>query len=84
MAAEDMYTLLNTLAAHRVRLAGPSTGKRWRLWSEEGERAMVMGYLRRILSVTTIKAQSLSLLGGLEGLGPVSSVTINRCQLSIS
>ena len=39
---------------------------------------MVMGYLRRILSVTTIKAESLSLFGRLEGLGPGSSAAVNR------
>ena len=77
-----MHTLLKTMASHKVRkrLAVPSSGKRARLRSEEGERAMVMGYLWRILSVTTIKAESLSLLGGIEGLGPGSSAAINRHQ----
>ena len=39
-----MHTLLKTMASHRVRkrLAVPSSGKRARLRSEEGERAMVM------------------------------------------
>ena len=50
MAAEDKHTLLNTRVAHRVRLAWPFTGKRGMLRSEEGERAMVMGYARRILT----------------------------------
>ena len=77
-----MHTLLKTMASHRVRkrLAVPSSGKRARLRSEEGERAMVMGYLRRILSVTTIKVQSLLLLGRLEGQGTGSSAAINRHQ----
>ena len=70
MVAEDMHALLNTIPTHRVRLAGPSTGKRWRIRLEVRERAMVMDYLRRILSVTTIKTQTISLLGQLEGLGP--------------
>ena len=77
-----MHTLLKTMASHRVRkrLAVPSSGKRARLRSEEGERAMVMVYLRRILSVTTIKVQCLLLLGRLEGQGPGSSAAINRHQ----
>ena len=55
-----MHTLLKTMESHRVRkrLAVPSSGKRARLRSEEGERAMVMGYLRRILSVTPSKLKA--------------------------
>ena len=51
------------MATSRVRVAGPSTGRKGILRSEEGERAMVMGYLRRTLSIATTKAQSSSLLG---------------------
>ena len=67
--SEDTHALLHTMAVSRVRVAGPSTGKRGRLRSEEGERAVVMGYLRRTLGIATIKAQCLSLLGRLESLG---------------
>ena len=76
--SEDTHALLNTMATSRVQVAGPSTGRKGRLRSENGERAMVMGYLRRTLSVATIKAQSMSLLGRLEGLGPGSAAAINR------
>ena len=68
--SEDTHALLHTMALSRVRVAGPSTGRRGRLRSEEGERAVVMGYLRRTLGVATVKAQCSSLLGRLEGLGP--------------
>ena len=37
-----------------------------------------MGYLRRKLSVTAIKAQCLSLLGRLEGLGNGASAAASR------
>ena len=76
--SEDTHTLLNIMATSRVRVAGPSTGRKGILRSEEGERAMVMGYLRRTLSIATTKAQSSSLLGRLEGLGPGSAAAINR------
>ena len=56
MAAEDKHTLLNTRVAHRVRLAWTFTGKRGRLRPEEVEHAMVLGYLKRMLSVTNTKA----------------------------
>ena len=43
---KDTHALLHTMATSRVRVVGPSTGRRGRLRSEEGERAVVMGYLR--------------------------------------
>ena len=66
------------MATSRVRVAGPSTGRQGRLRSEEGERAVVMGYLRRSLGIATIKAQCLSLLGRVEGLGPGSAAASHR------
>ena len=38
------------------------------------------GYLRRTLSVATVKAQAFSLLGRLEGLGPGAAAARNRRQ----
>ena len=78
--SEDTHALLHTMALSRVRVAGPSTGRRGRLRSEEGERAVVMGYLRRTLGVATIKAQCSSLLGRLEGLGPGGAAAAGRRQ----
>ena len=76
--SEDTHSLLNILATSRVRVAGPSTGRRGRLRTEDGERAVVMGHLRRTLGVATVKAQSLSLLGRLETLGPGVSQAASR------
>ena len=76
--SEDTHALLNTMATNRVRVAGPSYGKRGKMRSEEGERAVVMGYLRRVMGIATIKAQCLSLLGRLEGLGPGASAAVGR------
>ena len=66
------------MATHRVRLAGPSLGRRGRMRMEEGERSMVMGYLRRVLGVATIRAQCLSLLGRVESLGPGTAAATAR------
>ena len=76
--SEDTHALLHTMAVSRVRVAGPSTGRRDKIRPEEGERAVVMGYLRRTLSVAAIKAQCSSLLGRLEGLGPGAAAARNR------
>ena len=40
--------------------------------------AIIMGYLRRTLSVATIKAQCSSLHGRLKGLGPGAAAAVNR------
>ena len=75
--SENTHALLHAMAVNRVRVAGPSTGKRGSLRSEEGEMAMVMGYLGSTMGVATIKVQCLSLLGRLEGLGPGAAAAIN-------
>ena len=41
--SEDTHALLDIMATNRVSVAGPSTGKKGVLSSEEGERSMVMG-----------------------------------------
>ena len=48
--------------------------------TEEGERSIVIGYLRRTLGVATIKAQAYCLLGRLEGLGPGAAAARTRRQ----
>ena len=58
--SEDTHALLHTMANSRVKVAGPTVGRKGKLRSEEGERAGVMGYLRRTLGVAAIKAQCLS------------------------
>ena len=76
--SEDTHALLNILATNRVRVAGPSTGRKGKLRSEAGERAVVMGYLRRTLGVATVRAQCTSLLARLEVLGPGMSAAAGR------
>ena len=76
--SEDTHSLLATLATCRVRVAGPSRGKRGHMRSEEGERAVAISALRRRLGVLTVRCQSLSLLGRLEVLGPGTAAAAGR------
>ena len=78
--SEPCHALLAHLATSRVRVAGPTRGRRGILRSEEAERAMAMSTLRRRLGVATVRAQSLSLLGRLEGLGPGTAAAGGRRQ----
>ena len=74
--SQDTHSLIASLATSRVRVAGPSRGRRGHLRSEEGERAMAILALRRRLEVLTVRCQALSLLGRLEVLGPGSAADV--------
>ena len=76
--SEATHSLLDTLATSRVRMAGPSVGRRGLLRSEEGERAVAIATLRRRLGVMTVKCQASSLLGRLETLGPGGAAAAGR------
>ena len=78
--SEDTHSLLTAIAKSRVRVGGPSRGRLGKERSEKGEMSVVMGHLRRTLSVTNIKAQCLSLLGRLDSLGPGAAAARNRRQ----
>ena len=79
-ASEDVHTLINQLATSRVQVAGPQRGRKGKERSVEGERALVVGQLRRKLSVAAVRAQSGSLLGRLDGLGPGMGLANGRRQ----
>ena len=68
--SEATHALLAHLATSRVRVAGPTRGKKGLMRSEEAERATAISSLRRRLGVATVRAQCHSLLGRLETLGP--------------
>ncbi len=72
------HNLLVTMATSRVRVTGPMPGRRGLLRSEAGERAVVISSLRRRFGVATVRAQSSSLMGRLESLGPGSAAARNR------
>ena len=46
--------------------------------TEEGEKSIVVSYIRRTLSLAAIRAQSHSLLGRLEGLGRGETAAMGR------
>ena len=76
--SQQTHSLMAFLATSRVRVAGPSRGRRGHMRSEEGERAMAISALRRRLGVLTVRCQALSLLGRLEVLGPGTAAAAGR------
>jgi hypothetical protein len=77
-AIEAVHSLVEILATSRVRVAGPQKGRRGMVRSEEGEKSIAVGYIRRTLSLAGIRAQSHSLLGRLEGLGRGVTAAMGR------
>ena len=67
--SEPTHALLDAMATSRVRVAGPSQGRRGRLRTEEAERAITISGLRRRVGVMAVRCQVSSLLGRLETLG---------------
>jgi hypothetical protein len=76
--SQPMHNLVAAMATSRVRVAGPTRRRRGILRSEEAERSVAVSSLRRRLGVATVKAQTLSLLGRLESLGPGSRAAAGR------
>ena len=76
--SEDTHVLLDAMASSRVRVAGPSQGRRGVLRSEAGEKAIAISGLRRRVSVMAVRGQASSLLGRLETLGPGGAAARGR------
>ena len=78
-ASQATHQLVEELASSRARIADPQTrGKKGQILSEEGIKSLAVGYIRRKLSIAAVKAQSHSLLGRLEGLGPGATAAAGR------
>ena len=72
------------MASSRARIADPQTrGRKGQVLSEEGIKSLAVGYIRRKLSIAAVKAQSHSLLGRLEGLGPGATAAASRRSRAI-
>ena len=74
----DTHTLVADMANSRVRVAGPSRGRRGRMRGEEAERAIAVTAIRRRLGVMAVRCQASSLLGRLETLGPGGAAAAGR------
>ena len=78
-ASEATHQLVEAIATSRARVAAPQTrGRRGQILTEEGLKGLAVGYIRRKLSIAAVRAQSHSLLGRLEGLGPGSAAAAGR------
>ena len=69
---------MEILATSRVQVSGPQRGKRVLVRGKEGETSLAVAFIRRSLSLASIKAQSHSLLGRLEGMGGGTAAAAGR------
>ena len=77
--SEATHRLVDMLATSRARVADPQArGRRGQTLSEEGVRAIAVGYIRRKISIASVKAQCHSLLDRLEVLGQGANAAAGR------
>ena len=77
--SQAVHSLVESLAVSRSKVAIPQLrSKKGMILSEEAVKGLAVGYIRRKLSITAIKAQCLSLLGRLEGLGHGAAAAAGR------
>ena len=69
-ASEGTHALVEALATSRSKVAEPQARKKGKTLTEEGVKALAVGFIRRRLGVAAVKAQCHSLLGRLDSLGP--------------
>ena len=78
--SEDVHTLIEAIATSRVRVAGPQGRRRGYLCTEEGEKSVIVGQVRQMVSTAAVKAQCYSLLGRIESLGTGAAAARGRRQ----
>ena len=76
--SQPFHNLVAALATSRVRVAGPSRGRRGVMRSEQAERSVAVSSIRRRLGVAAVKGQTVSLLGRLQTLGPGTAAAAGR------
>ena len=70
-ASQATHKLVEALATSRAQVGEPQArSRKGDILTEEGVKALAVGYIRRKLGIVAVKAQCLSLLGRLEGLSP--------------
>ena len=69
-ASDGVHNLVEQMARSRAKVAEPQAKKKGGRLTEEGVKALAVGFIRRRLSVAAVRAQCLSLLGRLEVMGP--------------
>ena len=79
-ASRPVHDLVDFIATSRVAVAGPQRGRKGALREPEGERAIIVGQVRRKLSVAAIRAQCLSLLGRLQVIGASKELERRRAK----
>ena len=82
-ASDDLHSLIHHLALSRVRYAGPQVGRRGQLRTEEAEIAITTSFLRKSLSVCSVRSQARLLLGRLEVIGPGTAAAAQRRNIAL-
>ena len=81
-ASEDVHNLVQTLASQRLKMKEIQGGDRIRYRKIEGELASLVGYVRRKISITTIRAQARCLLDRMETYREGKGASVDRRRMA--
>ena len=84
-ASEPVHTLIHTIAAARLQVVGQQPGRAGQQWrSLEGERAQIVGSLRRQVSLVAVRANARLILSRMESfVGPGAAEAAKRRQWAV-
>ena len=63
--SQDLHSLLDTLATYRLRAVGQARGRE----GSDSERGLILAQFRRVLSTSSVRAQSQALISRLQVMG---------------
>ena len=84
-ASEPVHDLIHSIVEARLRVVGQQPGRRGKVRTVEGERAQLVGSLRRQVSLMAVRANARLILSRMESfVGPGSAEAARRRQLTLS
>ena len=84
-ASEPVHQLIHSIVEARLRVVGQHPGRRGKTRTLEGERAQLVGSLRRQVSLMAVRANARLILSRMESfVGPGAAEAARRRQMTLS
>ena len=84
-ASEPVHTLIQTIAEARLRVAGQQPGRGGKVRSIVAEKALLVGSLRRQVSLMAVRANARMIISRMESfVGPGAAEAARRRQWAVS
>ena len=84
-ASEPVHALIQTIAEARLRVVGQQPGRQGKIRSQVAEKALLVGSLRRQVSLVAVRANARLILSRMESfVGPGAAEAARRRQWTLS